>query len=187
MLGRTGRVAVYTIDDLVAYPPRIRGVGPIGSFWRTWLNDARISGDRLIVETTGMFTYVFDLRSGERARELRMGFVARFALGMLMFGLAVLVVVWTRRAQRHLEWTSERRRFAVAVAATFGMFVWLGLDLVGAPAVLDWLQLAVWGLSIVMVPVSLLAIAKLPRGRRLVRLVLTLAVPVVLVATRFVL
>jgi hypothetical protein len=185
ILGPAGRVTAYSIESLVAQPPMIHGVGPIGPFWREWLAGASQSGARLLVETTGLHRYTFDLVSGgEPASELRLGGVGMLALAYALLLIAIGLVVWARRAGRSTEWPIERRRFVTAVVPPVATFTWLWLHLGMVPLVpaevLSMIRLALVVGALGSVPFALLAIARIPAGRRLGRIALVLATPIVI-------
>lgn len=179
-----GRVTYWSVEDLIAQPPRIRGVGPIGSFWRRWLASAHQEGDELIVETAGVHRYRFAIANAELvASELRPAGVALVAAGYGMLALAALLVWWTRRAARGAEWPVEKRRFAWAVVPAIALCVWLWMDLGGVPLLpadaVAILRIVAAVVTVVAAPIALVAIARLPRGTRLGRALLALAAPIV--------
>jgi hypothetical protein len=184
ILGPSGAVATYSVRSLVAQPPVIHGVGPIGPFWRNWLAGASQDGARLIVETTGLHRYVFDLVAGRlTASELRPAGLAMLAVAFTFLLVAAALVIWTRRARQAAEWPAERRRFGIATAPPIAALVWLWLHVGGMPFVpaeyVAMVRLALIVVAIGITPFALLAIARLPAGRRLVRLLLAIATPFV--------
>jgi hypothetical protein len=179
-----GRVTYWSVEDLIAQPPRIRGVGPIGPFWRRWLVSAHQDGEQLIVETAGLHRYRFEIANAEMiASELRPAGLALIAGGYGMLALAVLLVWWTRRAARGVETPIEKRRFAWSVVPAIALFVWLWLDLAGVPLLpaehVGMLRIVAAVVAVVATPIALLAIARLPPGTRLGRALLAVASPIV--------
>lgn len=185
ILGISGRVAAYSVRSLVAQPPTIRGVGPMGPFWRDWLASTSQDGAQLVVETNGLHRYTFDLVAEPRApaSELRPGAVAMLAFAYGLLCAAVGLILWTRRARRSVEWPVERRRLSLAVVPSVATLVWLWLHFGMVPFVpteiVSITRLALVIVAIGFVPFSLLAIARLPAGRRLGRAALVLATPIV--------
>jgi hypothetical protein len=184
ILGASGPVATYSIRSLVSQPSVIYGVGPIGPFWRDWLADTSQDGARLVVEPTGLHRYVFDLAAGRQiASELRLAGVGGLAVAFSFLLVAAALVVWTRRARRTAEWPPEQRRYGLAVAPAIAALVWLWLHAGGAlfvPAeylAVPRIALAVFAIGVT--PVALLAIARLPAGRRAGRILLAVATPIV--------
>jgi hypothetical protein len=190
ILGASGPVARYSIRSLVSQPSVIHGVGPIGPFWRDWLAGTSQDGARLVVETTGLHRYVFDLTAGRQtASELRLDGVAVLAVSFTFLLVAAALVVWTRRARRHAEWPAEKLRYGLAVAPPIAALVWLWLHAGGAlfvPAeylAMPRIALAVFAIG--LTPVALLAIARLPAGQRVVRLLLAITTPIVIGVVAF--
>lgn len=173
----SGRVRVYSVRDLIARPPRIRDVGPIGWFWRRWLSDVAFDGRALVVTTTGLHRYTVDMATGETTAELASSGLLVWLAGLAMLGLAVLLAV-----------SAYRRRTWLAAAAPIGTLLWLWLDLAGIPGlpaeVVDDGQLAMFVITLVAVPVSFVAALRLPRGARALRIALAIAALVVLVGVR---
>jgi hypothetical protein len=186
-----GKIKTYSHRDLITRPPRIRGVGPMGSFWRQWRTDASLDGDTLVVSTTGPFAYAFDMRTGAIAdRRLSGAHVMLWAIGLAMLALAVTCALSTRRAMRRADSVLERRRLVIAMIAPVCIFVWLWLDLSGIPLlraeIVDDLQLGVSVVGLIAAPVSLITSALLPTGSRSVRLALNVFLLVGLISFRIV-
>jgi hypothetical protein len=186
-----GRIKTYSHRELIARPPRIHGVGPIGSFWRQWRTTATLDDTKLVVSTTGPFAYAFDMRSGERSdRRLITSHALVWAIGLAMLALAVVCALWARRAMRRADSALERRRFVTAAIAPICILLWFWLDLTGIPLLraelVDDLQLVLFVASLIAAPVSLITSALLPRGPRLSRLALNVLLPLGLIAFRVV-
>ena len=185
ILGPSGRVAAYSVRSLVAQPPTIHGIGPIGPFWRDWLASASQDGARLVVDTNGLHRYTFDLvaDSTPPSSELRLAGVGVLAFAYALLVVAISLVVWARRAGRSAEWPVERRRFGLAVVPPVATLAWLWLHLGMVPLVpadvLAMIRIVLVVVALGFVPFALLAIARLPPGRRLGRSALVLATPIV--------
>jgi hypothetical protein len=110
--------------------------------------------------------------------------VVRWLGGLAMLVLAGLVVVWTRRSQRGLQSELERRRLTTAVLAPLGALVSLWIDLAGVPLIpaelVAVLRLALGMFTWMVMPVSLLAIVRLPPGARPARFALVIGAAVIL-------
>lgn len=187
ILDAGGRVTFWSVEDLIAQPPTIRGVGPIGGFWRQWLASAHQEGDELVVDTTGLHRYRFAISSAQLlTTELRPMGVALVAAGYGMLVLVALLLWWTRRAVRGVVTPVEKRRFFWAVAPPIAVLVWLWMHLAGVPLVPAELvyvvRMIVAVIAVVAAPVALLAIARLPPGSRLWRLLLVVASPIAVAA-----
>jgi hypothetical protein len=104
--------------------------------------------------------------------------------GLAMLALAGLLVLWTRRSQQGLQSELERRRLTTAVLAPLGTLVSLWIDLAGVPLIpsqiVAVLRLALGMFTLMVMPVSLLAIVRLPPGARTARFALVIGAAVVL-------
>jgi len=91
--GRTG----VAFREVYPNPPKTKhvGIGPIGDFWRTWYKDTEVSGDRLVIHTTGGGTATFDLNQRSLIGTSAVGLLkpTNLALGVL-FGLLLAVCGW---------------------------------------------------------------------------------------------
>jgi hypothetical protein len=188
LMNATGTFAAFSVRELIAQPPRIRGVGPIGGFWREWLRSAKLAGNRVAIATTGLYDYSIDLTTAERTRSISTAGVLAWCLGLAMLALALVLAVWARRAKRGYELAVDRRRIVLAAIAPIGGCLWLWLDLAGAPVVpaeiVHPIRFTLWTIVLLIVPFAILATLKLPRGRRAVRLGMVIATAVALLGVR---
>ncbi len=66
----SGVIRHHSFQDLCPAPARTSmvGIGPIGSFWRTWYTDLEQSNSSFTITTTDWYAYTFDTTTGDIVR-----------------------------------------------------------------------------------------------------------------------
>jgi hypothetical protein len=132
-ISKDGRFRSYTVAELCPYPRRTQdvGYGPVGDSWRTWRTKVSSDGDRLIVDTTGGWTYEFQFVDGiETGRWWNSAVVGRwwFAAGVGGFLLVAFAAMGytVLRHRRFPSWPQERRAIISGVSWFVGCIApWL--------------------------------------------------------------
>jgi hypothetical protein len=101
---KVGEFQSHALRDMCPDPPRTQdvGVGPIGTFWRTWYTDVKDHGDSFTIRTTVGVAYRFRYADGELVECSRLGFSGWWWVG----GVTVVAVIglalwrWRRRHSR---------------------------------------------------------------------------------------
>ena len=156
----SGRFATIAIRDLIPSPSRVRGVGPIGGFWREWLDEVRCTGTHAVIATTGLYEYAVDLATGAHTRSWSLPGIGRYATGVLALLGAIALVVWASRRREPRVW--------VASISPLTALTWLWLELAGVPYVpadaTALLQMTLIAIAVLALVPSVLAARKVQRG-----------------------
>jgi hypothetical protein len=175
-----GLLATYSYRTLVAHPAHKRRIGPVGDFWRDWLDHAALEGSRLRIATSGPWAYELDLGSGAmlgRSIAVNGSLIWAVGLGLFVGGLAWLVLSW--RGARRVAAKAERRRLRLAALGPCAAGLFLGTYLAGVPGIPDeWIFVVEHGLllvSLVAFPISLGSSVRLEARSRRSRIALAAA------------